>query len=186
MVLARRLLLLAGLACLTTPVLAQDKAAGPIRSIDVTQNDDGYVAVLVMQAPVAPNIAWDVLTDFDNMQKWVPNVTESKILSRDGNALTIEQKGTAKFAGLSIPYTSVRKMQLETGKSILATQIQGSMKKLTSLMRVTPDAAGTRLDYKLELTPSFVASTVMSKDFLRGELTEQFKAIVGEMVRRAK
>jgi len=53
-------------------------------------------------------------------------------------------------------------------------------------MRVSPDGAGTRLDYRLEMVPSTIASTVMSKDFLQGELTEQFTAIVGEMVRRAK
>lgn len=183
---ARRRLLLAGLACLAANAFAQDKA-GPVRSVDVAQNDDGYVAVIVMQAPVPPKIAWDVLTDFDNMQKWVPNVKESKIVSNEGaNTLTIEQKGTAKFGLLSFPYTSVRKMQLEPGKSILATQVSGNMRKLVSLMRVSADGTGTRLDYKLELVPSAIASSVMSKDFLKGELTEQFTAIVGEMVRRNK
>lgn len=182
---AYRLLFLAGLACLAAQAYAQDKPS-PVRSVDITQNDDGYVANVVMQAPVPPKIAWDVLTDFGNMEKWVPNVKESKIISNEGNVLTIEQKGAAKFGLLSIPYTSVRKMQLEPEKSILATQVSGNMKRLVSLMRVSPDGTGTRLDYKLELTPSAIASSVMSKEFLKGELTEQFTAIVGEMVRRAK
>ncbi len=186
MPLARRRLLLAGLACLAANAYAQDKG-GPVRSIDVAQNGDGYVATIVMQAPVPPTVAWDVLTDFENMQKWVPNVKESKVVSNEGaTTLTIEQKGTAKFGLLSIPYTSVRKMQLDPGKSILATQVQGNMKKLVSLMRVSTDGAGTRLDYKLEIVPSAIAASVMSKDFLKGELTDQFTAIVGEMVRRTK
>lgn len=185
MLTGRRHLFLLGLACLAAHALAQDKP-NPVRSVDITQNGDGYVANVVMQAPVPPKIAWDVLTDFENMEKWVPNVKESKIVAHDGNALTIEQRGTAKFGLLSIPYTSVRKMELEPEKSILATQVSGSMKRLVSLMRVTPEGNGTRLDYKLELTPSSIASTVMSKDFLKGELTEQFTAIVGEMVRRTK
>ncbi|MFO1313106.1 MAG: SRPBCC family protein [Burkholderiales bacterium] len=184
MALSRRLFV-AGLACLAAHAIAQDKAS-PVRSVEITQGDDGYVAVVVMQAPVPPKTAWDVLTDFDNMQKWVPNVKESKITSSEGNTLTVEQRGMAKFGLLSFPYTSVRRMQLDPGKSILSTQVQGSMKKLVSLMRVSPDGTGTRLDYKLELVPSGLASSVMSKDFLKGELTEQFTAIVGEMVRRAK
>jgi hypothetical protein len=36
------------------------------------------------------------------------------------------------------------------------------------------------------MVPSTAVGLVMSKDFLRGELTDQFTAIVGEMVRRAK
>jgi hypothetical protein len=100
--------------------------------------------------------------------------------------LTVEQKGNAKFGLLSIPYTSVRKMELEPQNTILSTQVSGSMRKLVSLMRVTPEGSGTRLDYRLEIVPSAIASSVMSRDFLKGELTEQFTAIVGEMVRRAK
>jgi carbon monoxide dehydrogenase subunit G len=172
------LCLSAGAAC------AQDK--GPVRSFDIVQNDSGYVANVVMFAPVSPSIAWTVLTDFENMHKWVPNVKESTIKSKEGNTLTVEQKGTAKFGLLSFPYTSVRQMQLDPQTSILSTQVAGSMKRLVSLMKVSADGNGTRLDYKLELEPSGIASTVMSKDFLRHEVTEQFTAIVGEMVKRNK
>jgi len=107
-------------------------------------------------------------------------------VTKEGNVVTIEQKGTAKFGLLSFPYTSVRRMQLEPQNTVTATQVSGSMRKLVSVMRLTPDGAGTRLDYKLEIVPSAIASSVMSKDFLKGELTEQFTAIVGEMVRRTK
>jgi carbon monoxide dehydrogenase subunit G len=155
---ARRRLLLAGLGCLAAHALAQDNAGNPVRSVDITQTADGYVANVVMQAPVPPKIAWDVLTDFGNMEKWVPNVRESKVVANEGNVLTIEQKGNAKFGLLSIPYTSVRKMELEPQNTILSTQVSGSMRKLVSLMRVTPDGSGTRLDYKLEIVPSAIAS----------------------------
>lgn len=165
---------------------AQTKDAGPVRSFDVTQNDDTYVATIVMYSPAPIAVAWSVLTDFDNMGKFVPNVKESSIKARDGNTLTVEQKGTARFGLLSFPYTSVRRMELDPQKSILSTQVQGSMKKVVSLMKLSPEASGTRLDYRIELVPSGLASTVMSKDFLKNELTEQFTAIVGEMGKRAK
>jgi hypothetical protein len=181
----RRLFLLAGLSLIAAHAAGQDNK-GPVRSVEITKTDEGYVANVVMEAAVPPKIAWDVLTDFDNMEKWVPNVTESKIVSNNGNVLTIEQKGTAKFGPASFPYTSVRRMELEPEKSILSTQVSGSMRKLVSLMRVSANGTGTRLDYRLEMVPNLAASLVVSKDFLRGELTEQFTAIVGEMVRRTK
>lgn len=173
-------------ACLAGGAHAQGKDAGPIRSFDVTQKEDTYVATIVMYTPAPPPVAWSVLTDFDNMGKFVPNVKESAIKARDGNTLTVEQKGTARFGLLSFPYTSVRRMELDPQNSILSTQVQGSMKKVVSLMKLTPEASGTRLDYRIELIPSGIASTVMSKDFLKNELTEQFTAIVGEMGKRTK
>ena len=173
------------LACIAgTGALAQDKS--PVRSLDIVQNDDGYVATVVMFAPVPPGIAWNVLTDFENMHKWVPNVRESKVAARDGNTVTIEQKGVAKFGLLSFPYETARRMQLDPPASIQSTQVSGSMRRLGSLMKVSPDGAGTRLDYRLEIEPAGVAAAVMSKKFLQHELTEQFTAIVGEMVKRGK
>jgi len=173
-------------ACCAWGAHAQPKDGGPIRNFDVTQKDDTYVATIVMFSPAPLATAWVVLTDFDNMSKWVPNVKESSIKGKDGNTLTVEQRGTARFGLLSFPYTSVRRMELDPQKSILSTQVQGSMKKVVSLMKLTPENAGTRLDYRIELIPSGIAATVMSKDFLKNELTEQFTAIVGEMNKRAR
>jgi carbon monoxide dehydrogenase subunit G len=161
-------------------------ADNPIRNIDIVQNDQGFVATVEMYAPVQSGVAWDVLTDFDNMHKWVPNVKSSQIASREGNAMTVERKGLAKFGLLSFPYTSVRRMDLDPQKTIKATQLQGSMRRMMSLMKVTADGGGTRLDYRLELEPAGPAAVVLSKDFLKHEITEQFTAVVGEMVRRAK
>jgi len=176
--LALAVLLLAGIGAAS--------AQSPIRTIEIVEKDDGYVADVVMFAPVPPAIAWDVLTDFDKMAGWVPNVKESKVLARDGNVLEIEQRGVAKFGIASFPYVSARKMVLDPQKTVKATQTKGSMKRLESLMRVSAEGAGTQLNYRLELVPSGLAAMALSKDFLKHELTEQFTAIVGEMVRRTK
>jgi carbon monoxide dehydrogenase subunit G len=159
-------------------------AESPIRSIDVVQDSDRYRADLVMFAPVPLNIAWDVLTDFDHMAKWVPNLRESKGTVSEPNVVLVEQQGVAKFGIFSFPYTSVRKMQLTPQKTVKATQVEGNMKQLESLMTLTPDGNGTRLNYHLEMVPAGLAATVLSKDFLQHELSDQFTAIIGEMVRR--
>jgi hypothetical protein len=51
-------------------------------------------------------------------------------------------------------------------------------------MTLTPDGNGTQLQYHLEMVPTGLAAAVLSEDFLQHELTEQFTAIIGEMVRR--
>jgi carbon monoxide dehydrogenase subunit G len=159
-------------------------AESPIRSIDIAQDSDRYIANVVMFAPVPINVAWDVLVDFDHMARWVPNVRESKATATEGNTVTVEQRGVAKFGIASFPYVSVRQMQLDPQKTVRATQVKGSMRSLESLMTVAADGGGTRLTYHLEMVPSGLAATVLSKEFLQHELTEQFTAIVEEMVRR--
>jgi len=170
-------------ACLITAGAA---AESPVRTIDVAYDGETYVVKARMFAPVPQPIAWDVLTDFAHMAVWVPNLIESTVVKPGDKQMTIEQHGNAKFGGLSIPYTSLREIVLNPQLTILSTQVKGSMKRQKSLMTLSADGDGTRMQYELEVVPSFLASAVLSPDFLKHEIEEQFTAIVGEMVKRKK
>jgi carbon monoxide dehydrogenase subunit G len=165
---------------------ANAPAESPIRSVNVVADSDRYVADVVMFAPVPPNVAWDVLVDFDHMARWVPNVRESKVIARAGNTLTVEQRGVARFGIVSFPYDSVRQIQLDPHKTVRATQIKGSMRQLESLMTLAADGTGTRLTYHLEMIPNALAAIVLSKEFIKHELSQQFTAIIEEMIRRSR
>jgi carbon monoxide dehydrogenase subunit G len=157
----------------------------PFRSLDVAYEGDAYILNAVIIAPVPQAVAWDVLTDFDHMAQWVPNVAESKATARDGNAVTVQQHGVAKFGAASFPYTTERRIDLKPPSAIKTTQLKGSMRRVESTLQIEPDGKGTRINYHLEIVPSGLASAVMSKKFLEHEITEQFGAIVGEMTHRA-
>ena len=161
-------------------------ADSPVRNVNVVYDGEAYVLDAVMFAPVPQAAAWDVLTDFDRMADWVPNTRESRVLKREGNSATIEQRGVAKYGVASFPYTTERRMDMNKPVSIRATQVKGSLRRVESLMTLDPEGDGTRLTYHLEIVPSLLAATVISKTFLEHEIPEQFGAIIGEMVRRAK
>lgn len=161
-------------------------AQSPVRSIDVAYDGETYVVKAEMFAPVNQAIAWEVLTDFTNMAGWVPNLRESSIVKPGDKQLTIEQRGTAKFGVLSIPYTSVREIVLNPQTTIQSTQIKGSMRRQQSLMTLSTNGDGTRLQYQLEVVPNVFAAAVLSQDFLKHEIDEQFTAIVAEMIKRKK
>jgi hypothetical protein len=157
----------------------------PIRTIEVTHEGETYVVNSVMFAPVGQSVAWDVLTDFDKLAGWVPNVAQSKATKREENTVFVEQRGVAKFGAASFPYVTERKIDLTPQTAIKTTQLKGSLRRVESSILLEPDGKGTRIKYHLEVVPSVLASTVMSRQFLEHEVTEQFTAIVGEMVRRA-
>jgi len=159
-------------------------AESAVSSIEVRQTVAGYVADLVMHAPVPRDVAFNVLVDFEHMASWVPNLRESRVVERSANRLTVEQLGVARFGALALPFTTVREVKIAAPDSIHATQVKGSMKRLESRMRLAVEAAGTRLDYHIEMTPGIASAVVLSASFLEHELREQFDAIIAEMVRR--
>ncbi len=160
-------------------------ADSPVRSIDVVHDGEAYVVNAIMFAPVAPAVAWEVLTDFDHQAQWVPNLAESKVLQREDSWVMVQQRGVAKFGAASFPYVTERKIEMKSPVAIKTTQLKGSLRRVESTILLEPDGKGTRLNYHLEVVPSILASTVMSKQFLEHEVGEQFGAIVGEMMRRA-
>jgi carbon monoxide dehydrogenase subunit G len=157
----------------------------PIRTINVTREGEAYVVNAVMYAPVPQAVAWDVLTDFDHMSGWVPNVSQSKATSREANWVIVEQKGVAKFGAASFPYVTERKIEMAMTTSIKTTQLKGSLRRVESTLELEPEGKGTKINYHLEVVPSLLTSTIISRPFLEHEVTEQFTAIIGEMTRRS-
>lgn len=160
-------------------------AQSPIRHVNVTYDGATYFCDVFMQAPVPPAVAWDVLTDFEHMAEWVPNVRESRVMKQENNTVMVEQRGMAKFGVALLPFTTHRVIEMNKPTAIRSTQVKGSFGRVDSLMKLEPDGKGTRLDYHLEVVPGLLAGAILSKSFLEHELAEQFVAIIGEMTRRA-
>ena len=161
-------------------------AESPIRKLDVAFEGDAYIVNAVFVAPAPQSVAWDVLTDFDKLQGWVPNVAESKVVKREDSVVTVEQRGVAKYGAASFPYVTERRIELKPPANLKTAQIKGSMRRVESTIMLEPEGKGTRIIYHLEIVPSLLAGAVMSKSFVEHEVGEQFTAIVGEMTRRVK
>ena len=161
-------------------------ADSPVRKLDVAFEGDAYVVNAVFFAPAPPNVAWDVLTDFDKLQGWVPNVAESKVVKREDSVVTVEQRGVAKYGAASFPYVTERRIDLKPPSGIKTAQVKGNMKRVESTIALEAEGKGTRIVYHLEIVPSILAGAVMSKNFVEHEVGDQFTAIVGEMTRRVR
>jgi len=161
-------------------------ADSPVRKLDVAFEGDAYVVNAVFFAPAPPNVAWDVLTDFDKLQGWVPNVAESKVVKREDSVVTVEQRGVAKYGAASFPYVTERRIELKPPSGIRTAQVKGNMKRVESTIALESEGKGTRIVYHLEIVPSLLAGAVMSKAFVEHEVGDQFTAIVGEMTRRVR
>ena len=47
-----------------------------------------------------PQCLWSVLTDYGNLNNYIPNLASSRQLWRRGNVVGLEQVGTQQFCGL--------------------------------------------------------------------------------------
>ena len=169
---------LAGVAAADgSPLLADDEVAVDYRA-------GTYFASLSLRVAATPAVALEVLTDFEHMAAFMPNLTSSRLVSRSANVYWVVQHGKADFGPFSFPFESERRIELMADGRILAQALSGSTKSMRSELRYQAAGGGTRIDYKLEVEPDRWLPSVLGVNLMRHELAEQFSALAREMVRR--
>lgn len=161
----------------TAPAVSED---------DVTAYKSGkrFVVDAVMHAPVPPALAWAVLTDFEHMTDFVPNLSFSRVTARQDTLLTVHQKGTGRYGFFSADFESVREIHLVPLREIRSRGIGGNIRQVESLMQLEAEGTGTRLHYHSEAQPGFWLPPLIGPAVARHETAEQFSAMIREMQRR--
>jgi carbon monoxide dehydrogenase subunit G len=149
--------------------------------IRITRAGDGFRidVTLVVAAPL--EVAWQVLTDFDHMARFIPNLERSAVVRRKGHSLLIEQQGKVYFGPFSVEFGSTREVDLVPMRTIRAHQISGTTRSMDSSMQLQSVAEGTRLEYHAELVPETYLPPMFGPGVVRREMADQFTAILNEM-----
>lgn len=178
---ARLLLALAA----STPCLAQAFIA-PEKDLNVhTERDGDTLHVTVdMRVAVKPRRAWEVMTDFDRMAGFVPNLSSSKIVARNGNRLKVAQKGTYTLGLWNFPFESMRDVELFPYTRVTSHATSGSMKNMDSVTYFEADGQNTRVNYNATLTPALSIPPLLGPSLINSEVREQFQGMYDEMLKR--
>ena len=170
------LLLLTGLA-IATRALTDDE-------VTVDYRDGTYYGSLRLRTPASPAVVMGVLTDFDRMPEFMPGLTSSSIVARHHNQYQVAQQGKVSFGPFSMPFESLRQIEVVDGRRILSRSLSGSARRMQSVIQVRPLEGGSEIDYRIEIEPANWIPSALGSNFLQHELAEQFNALSREMLRR--
>ncbi|MBU0753314.1 MAG: SRPBCC family protein [Gammaproteobacteria bacterium] len=181
--LAPLLLLLCGLGAGMLPAQAADERNS---EVEVTVRVDGLevhvTATLTVDA--SPQEAWAVLTDFDNMSRFVSNLELSEVVSRQRDVVQVHAKGKARFGPLQFPFESLRELTLTPFERIQSRQITGTLKRFEGVTQITPVPQGTRISYRGDSTSNQSIPLIVGPSFIKSETEEQFHELQTEILRR--
>ena len=162
-------------------------AAADTSDIVVHARKDGATITVEVDCPVdAPRaVAWDVLTDYDHMAKFVSNLEVSAVRMRMGDRLQVHQKGKASRGPLTFPFESVREIELVPQTEIRSKMISGDTMPASFTTRI--EAAGNKLHivHTGTYTPSIWVPPVVGPALIEMETRKQYGEIRDEIVRRA-
>lgn len=174
--------------CVIVMALVLAAAGAPASAVEtqvrISRDGDLVLIDAVLLAPVSPAEAWAVLTDFDAMARFVPDLEASRVALRLGNRLRVEQRGVARWGPFARPFTMVREVDLTPVERVESRSIGGTLQRVRTSTRLIPAVGGTEVRHHLEFVFNVWMPDLLADAFLRYKVREQFDAVVQEMLQR--
>ena len=179
-------LLMASALSFAPGLAAFAEPASAAQDIEVTAKklSDMVVIDVSMLVAATPREAWDVLTDYDHMSKFLPNLQSSKILSKSPTRLEVAQKGGVTHGPISITFDVVRDVQLKPYSEIVSHVISGNLKKVDGTTRLAPEGDGTRITFHSESIPNIWVPPGIGPTLIENETRDQFGDMRAEIIKR--
>ena len=137
---------------------------------------------------LAPDCIWAVLTDYNSLSQFIPNLLYSRQLWRRGSVVGLEQEGAQQFIGLSFR----AKVELELTEHLEERRLsfvmrKGDFRRFEGLWQLQVDRAGvtTSLLYELTVQGCLGMPIGLIEQRLRDDLAANLRAVEREARRRA-
>jgi ribosome-associated toxin RatA of RatAB toxin-antitoxin module len=149
----------------------------------------GQKGIYLAQVETTGNInaAWQVLTDYDNFERFMPNIASSKIISSQGDRLVFEQVNVVDLWVIKQKFT----VQIEAIKTkphkIDFKIVDGDLKKLVGRWQIKETSPGKILvSHAVEVEPGAKTEKALFYGVYESSLEETLKAIALEITKRSQ
>lgn len=135
-----------------------------------------------------PRQAWDTLTDYDHLAGFVPDLRESKLVSRNGRIAVVEQRSQAGFLFVSQSVHMRLRVEETPLSAIDVTLIEGDMRHYAAHWKLAAESTvgipGTRVDFHCAIEPDFFVPPLIGRPIVQAYVTKMLEAVMAEIERR--
>jgi hypothetical protein len=129
-------------------------------------------------------IAWEVLTDYDRLAEFIPDLGSSRVLRRNLDGALVEQKGEFSFLFFRQPIEVTMAVFEQPPRRVIARGIAGNLKDMEASYELEASETGVRLAYFGRFAPDFFLPPLIGMPIVRRSLERRFRAMVEEIERR--
>ncbi|MGB3310821.1 MAG: SRPBCC family protein [Nodosilinea sp.] len=131
--------------------------------------------------PFTADQVWQILTDYDNLSSFIPNLSLSQRLSHPEGGIRLEQIGAQCFLNIKVCARVVLDMVEAFPQELRFSMVEGDFRQFEGRWTLEPvtDAQGEviRLGYELTIRPPRAMPVGLIERHIRHDLTRNLKAI---------
>lgn len=137
-----------------------------------------------------PQQAWQVLTDYEHLTEFVPDLVHSKVLTRGPHDATVEQVSQAGFLFMSHSVQMVVHIDEQPFSAIDVALVSGDMRHYRAHWALAETfqagASGTLITYAGELAPKFFLPPLVGQPLVQAQVKKMVAAVMAEIEERVR
>lgn len=138
-----------------------------------------------LRTPIKTAVLWSVLTDYDHLSQFIPNLATSTLLGRAGNTVRLSQVGTQKLMGLRFTAQVQLELTEDPDQSMLRFHLlKGDFRRFEGSWKMQELPEGTSLLYELTVQGCVGMPISLIEQRLREDLSANLLAVEKEALRR--
>ena len=152
--------------------------------VHVRKEHTAYEISFEFTVPASVEQTWGVLSDYDHMAQILSNMDSSRIVSRDGNRLTVAQTSHGKVGFIPVSVDGLREIVLMPPTEIRSHLIKGDLKASDFTTQLHVEGAVTRVTVHGKLVVAPWVGIALSADKVAAQTRQQYQELRDEILRR--
>ncbi len=138
-----------------------------------------------LRSSLSVDEVWPVLTDYEGLSDFIPNLSSSTLLSRKGNLVTLSQVGSQQFLGLKFSAEVQLELIEHRPEGLLRFRmLRGDFRRFEGCWRLQAVPDATLILYDLTVQGCMGMPVALIEQRLKQDLSDNLLAVEKEAFRR--
>lgn len=168
-------------ACTMAPVVANGDSAD---NISVKEVGGVYHVAARFAVPQPPTTVLRVLTDYEQIPRFMPDLRSSVVRERAGCRVVIEQEAVARMMMFSKRVHLLLEVHEKSDALQFVDQSGTSFRHYQGAWRIAAEGGGTVVTYELTATPAFSVPEFLLTRLLRRDARQMIERLQAEIAAR--
>jgi len=171
-------------AVLSWTALAAPQAGDQDITVQVRKERSAFDINFEFTVPATIEQTWDVLADYEHMAQIVSTVVSRRIVSRDGNKITVEQTSRGNVGPIHVSVDGIREIVLTPFTEIRSHLIKGDLKASDFTTNLHAEGPVTRVTGHGKLVAAAWAAWALGAERVEAQTRRQYQELRNEILRR--
>ncbi len=138
-----------------------------------------------LRTPLSVDVLWKVLTDYENLSSFIPNLSSSRVLAQTAHTVRLAQVGSQQLLGLKFSAQVELELTEHLADGLLQFRmVKGDFRRFEGNWRLQSLPDGTSLLYELTVQGCLGMPVGLIEQRLRADLAANLLAVEQEASRR--